>query len=207
MDRPYNQFLFFFGILLFFYCPFSLANPLIFITYYPTSSTTEMAYAIAKGTQTIPGIDVKILPIDKAHFNNVKNANGIIIGSPVYNANVAPQVQQFINTWPLNVSSYREKVGAAFVVGAGISAGEEGTQMNLIRAMMIFNFIIVGGPNWRQPFGASAITHNKLIKKESEQQHLNPEFLKRGEALGRRVAEVVLRLHNSKYHEKHKETI
>ncbi|WP_133128260.1 flavodoxin family protein [Legionella nagasakiensis] len=180
-------------------CQAAMARPVVLISYYPTSSMDVMANAIAQGVKAVSGVDVRILPIEKVTFSDVKNASGVILGSPVYNANVAPQVQQFINTWPLHDPSYKDKVGAAFVTAGEISAGEEATQMNLLRAMMIFNFIIVGGASQHQPFGASAIVNNSLIRGETPQRTINSKFLKQGEALGQRVAEIVLRLYLTKY--------
>ncbi|ETO93395.1 multimeric flavodoxin WrbA [Legionella oakridgensis RV-2-2007] len=202
MNRLLNTRIVYFILFLSFLCQSAMARPLVLISYYSTSSMDVMAQAIAQGVQAVSGVDVKVLPIEKTTFSDVKNAAGVILGSPVYNANAAPQVQQFINTWPLHDPSYKDKVGAVFVIAGEISAGEEATQMDLLRAMMIFNFIIVGGASQHQPFGASAIMDNALIRSDDPPQAVNSEFIKQGEALGQRVAEIVLRLHLTKFSRK-----
>ena len=52
----------------------------------------------------------------------------------------------------------RDKVGAAFVTAGGISAGEEAVQLAILRAMLVYNMIVVGGADWTAAFGASAVT-------------------------------------------------
>lgn len=176
-----------------------MANPQILIVYYSqTGHTATLAEAIYRGAKSVQNIDVKIASVQQTTIEDVKKADGIIIGSPVYNANIAPQVQQFINSWPLHDPSYKYKVASAFVTAGGISAGEEGAQFSLIRSLMIFNFIIVGGNNWHAPFGATAISNNPLIKNETPQDPIHPDFLKNGEALGKRVANLVFDLHQLK---------
>lgn len=176
-----------------------LANPLILIVYYSqTGHTRTLAEAIYRGAKSVENTDVKIATVEQTTIDDVKKADGIIVGSPVYNSNIAPQVQQFINSWPLKDPTYNYKVGAAFVTAGGISAGEEGAQLSIIRSMMILNFIIVGGTTWHAPFGAAAICNNPLIKNESPQDPINPEFLKSGEALGKRVSILASELYQLK---------
>jgi len=176
-----------------------IANPLILIVYYSkTGHTMTLAESIYRGAKSVDNVEVKIATIEQTTIDDVKKADGIILGSPVYNGNIAPQVQQFINSWPLHDTSYKSKVGAAFVTAAGISAGEEEAQFSIIRSMMIFNFIIVGGETWHSPFGAYAISNNPLIKNESPDAPINPEFLKYGEALGKRVSTLVFDLYQLK---------
>ena len=74
------------------------------------------------------------------------------------------------------------------MTGGGISSGEELVQTSLLQAMMVFGMIIVGGDDWKSSFGASAVTAEGTYTQE-----LNPLFLLKGEQLGKRVQEVVLR--------------
>ena len=114
-------------------------------------------------------------------------ADAIIVGSPVYNANVSPQVMQFINNWPFKGGPLKNKIGAAFVTSGGISAGEELVQLNILHSMLIFGMIIVGGDSWESAFGASAVTAEKPF---DDQDEINKKFLQKGYNLGKRVAEV-----------------
>jgi NAD(P)H dehydrogenase (quinone) len=59
---------------------------------------------------------------------------------------------------------------------------------------MVFNMIIVGGPTWDQPFGASAITGEEPFNSQTGKPVIDPKFLKKGTALGERVANITSRV-------------
>lgn len=88
----------------------------------------------------------------------------------------------------------KDKIGAAFVTGGGISSGEELAQLNILHAMLIYNMIVVGGPTWAEAFGASAVTLEAPFTDTREEPWIDPRFLTKGEALGERVAELAARL-------------
>ncbi|MCR9083670.1 MAG: flavodoxin family protein [Cyclobacteriaceae bacterium] len=177
---------------LFYFQVFSQSSkPILLITYYSQSGNTEqMAEAIAEGAQSIEGLDVKLLPIDQVQQDDLLAASAIILGSPVYNANIAPSVQEFINSWPFEGRPLKDKIGAVFSTGGGMSIGEELVMLNLMHSMLIHGMILVGGDTVESAFGASAITGEGPFDLKGE---LDPIFLKKGEALGKRVAETVLR--------------
>ena len=161
----------------------------VLVTYYSeTNNTKALAEAVAKGVKSVKGTHLVLKTIDSTTEQDLINADAIIIGSPVYNANPAPEVLAFIKKWPFKNQPLKNKIGAVFVTGGGISSGEELVQTNILNSMMIFGMIIIGGNDWQSPFGASAIT-NEANFKEPIQEH----FLLKGEALGKRVAETVLR--------------
>ncbi|MCR9135174.1 MAG: flavodoxin family protein [Alphaproteobacteria bacterium] len=152
--------------------------------------TRSMAEAVQTGAQSVKGVDVILRSVADATNEEVLAADAIIIGSPVYNANVAPEVQMFINSWPFEGAPLKNRLGAAFVSAGGISAGEETTQLSILRSMLIYGMIVVGGPDWKQAFGASGIVSEKPFR--SGKGTVNEQFLTKAEALGRRVAELAL---------------
>ena len=163
----------------------------VLIVYYSAGGHTKtMAEAVARGAESVDSTNVTLLPVEKATNEHVLAADAIILGSPVYNANVAPPMQEFINQWPFRNAPLRDKIGAAFVTAGGMSAGEEFVQMSLLRSMLIFGMIVVGGPDWNQAFGASAITGEEPFAELSKEGKISPQFLTKGEALGKRVAQL-----------------
>ena len=165
----------------------------VLIVYYSQQGHTEkMAQAVERGAKTVEFARVRLLSVQDAKNEDVLWADAIILGSPVYNANVAPPVQTFINRWPFQGAPLKDKIGAAFVTAGGISAGEEFVQLNLLKSMLIFGMIIVGGPNWTQAFGASAVTEEEPFISEKSGE-VADRFLIKGENLGRRVAEITSR--------------
>lgn len=181
-----------FLVLLFGFVPSSFAQSdnFILIIYHSESGKTKvMAEAVAKGVKEIQGVEFILKPIAEVAEKEILNASAIILGSPVYNANMAPQVQEFINSWPFDGRPLKDKIGAVFVTGGGFSIGEEAVMFNMIRSMMIHGMIIVGGEEVEAAFGASAITgEGDFAGKEIDQL-----FLKKAEGLGRRVGEMVLK--------------
>jgi NAD(P)H dehydrogenase (quinone) len=165
--------------------------PTILITYHSESGKTQaMAEAVAKGVAEVEGIDYVLKPIAEVTEDEILNASAIILGSPVYNANMTPRVQEFINSWPFEGRPLKDKIGAVFVTGGGFSIGEEATMFAMIRSMMIHGMIIVGGDELEAAFGASAITGEGDFA-EKEVQGI---FLKKAEGLGRRVGEILLKM-------------
>jgi NAD(P)H dehydrogenase (quinone) len=166
----------------------------VLIAYYSVGGDTRaMADAVARGARSVKNVAVKLVTAAEAKNADILSADAIIVGSPVYNANIAPPVQEFINRWPFEGGPLRDKIGAAFVSAGGISAGEELTQMNILHSMLIFGMIVVGGPEWTSPFGASAITMEEPFGPSQGGNKVGDHFLKKAEALGKRVAELAVK--------------
>jgi len=165
--------------------------PSVLIAYYSGSGNTQtMAEAVASGVEQVENVNYTIKRVEEVSEEEVLNASAIILGSPVYNANMAPQVQEFINSWPFEGRPLKNKIGAVFVTGGGFSLGEESVMFGMIRAMLVHGMLIMGGADTEAAFGASAITgEGDYTGKE-----VDILFLKKAEGLGRRVAELVLKM-------------
>ena len=160
----------------------------ILIAYYSkTGNTKLLADAVAKGAKSVSGIQLIIKTIEQTTHKDLLRADAIIIGSPVHNANAAPEVVKFMSEWPFAGNPLKDKIGAAFVTAGGISAGEELVQVNLLHSMMIFGMVVVGGDNWTSAFGASAITGEEVYQNKKQMDSL---FTQKGYSLGKRVAEL-----------------
>lgn len=171
-----------------------------------------MAKAIAQGAESVLTVGqweegVRLQTIETSSFDDVRNSSALILGSPVYNANVHPRVQDFINTFDFS-QDISNKIGAAFVSAGGISAGEEGTMLSIIRSMLVFRMIVVGGEDWKSAFGASAIVFEdpfglsatgsgNFFPEQCYQAEspVNRMFVQKAFGLGERVAHLALKLH------------
>lgn len=164
----------------------------ILITYHSRSGNTEkMAQAVKKGIDEYRDIAVICKTISEVSTQDLLNASAIIIGSPVYNANPSPEILSFIKTWPFDGQPLKDKLGAVFVTAGGFSSGEELVQSSLLHAMMVYGMIVMGGDDWKSSFGASGI--HEEDKYNSKQ--LDPYFLNKGYHLGKRIAEVLKKMH------------
>ena len=159
-----------------------------------------MAEAVGRGAGAVDGAAVTVLDVATATPEDVLAADAVIVGSPVYKANVAPKAQEFINSWPIRDARLHDKIGAAFATGSGLSAGEELVQTNILQSMLVCQMIVVGGPGSGQPFGASSMDEDPSGGADAKKQEglVADHYLKKGEALGKRVAELAVRLKKAK---------
>jgi len=160
-------------------------------------------------------VQVNIHTTETADSSHIITSDAIILGSPVYNANVHPDLQTWINTWDINLD-FSQKIGSAFVTAGGMSAGEETTLMGLLRSMLTFNMIVIGGDSWTAPFGASAVLDEPPFgifendanddnifnfKKEcyelknSDGVYIHPMFLEKAFGQGKRIGKIVHLFH------------
>ncbi len=168
----------------------------ILVVYYSmTGNTKQMAEAAAEGARSVKGVTVKLVSVKDARVSDAVEADGIILGSPVYNANMAIPMLKFIKRWPFKNTPMKDKIGAAFVTAGGISAGEELAMMSILHTMLMYRMIVVGGSEWQSAFGASAVTEEGPFDTALKKKGVDPYFLKKAKGLGTRVAEVVIRFH------------
>ncbi|CAB9526967.1 fgfr1op N-terminal like [Seminavis robusta] len=200
-------------------------NPVgILIVYGPEEDPWQkiMAQAIYEGCQSAASSDfalptniqLKTVASATCTFQDVLAADAVILGSSVENANVHPAVQQWIDRqWDITrVDGSNAKLGAAFVTAGGITAGQESTLNNLLKTMMVFRMILVGGETWESSFGVAAITAQAPFMPYPENddsddvalfppscylppgQLVSPMFLDQARRLGSRVANVAQKL-------------
>ncbi|WP_297337145.1 flavodoxin family protein [Algoriphagus sp.] len=170
---------------------FGFAQQHILVAYFSQSgSTQKMAEEIANGIASEDQIAL-LKPIDEVNSEDLLNAQAIIVGSPVYNGNPAPELLAFLNSWPFEGRLLKDKIGAAFCSGGGISLGEEAVLHSIHRAMLIHGMLILGGNEVESAFGASAITD------EGPFEGVDPLFLEKAKGLGIRVAQWVKKIHSS----------
>ncbi len=164
-----------------------------------TGNTRALAVAVSEGVSSVGGAQATLMRVQDVSKTELLGADAIIVGSPVLNANLAPEVQSFINSWPFEGRPLENKLGAAFVTAGGFSAGEEEVQLGILRSMLVFGMLVVGGPDWKSPFGASAVTEEAPF--ETEPRTVAEPFLRKGRALGKRVARLALDLERASRNE------
>lgn len=174
--------------------PAGAAGQNVLVVYYSaTGHTALLADAVASGARSVVGSDVRLVSVDSVSRDDLAWADALIVGSPVYSANMSPPVAEFLNSLPFN-GEMRDKIGAAFVTAGGISSGEEAVQLAILRAMLVYNMIVVGGPTWTEAFGASAVTGETPFEDTAKTASIDSIFVAKGSRLGARVAEVAKRL-------------
>eukprot|EP00567_Pseudictyota_dubia_P017751 CAMPEP_0197462562 /NCGR_PEP_ID=MMETSP1175-20131217/59395_1 /TAXON_ID=1003142 /ORGANISM="Triceratium dubium, Strain CCMP147" /LENGTH=395 /DNA_ID=CAMNT_0042998091 /DNA_START=64 /DNA_END=1251 /DNA_ORIENTATION=- len=162
--------------------------------------------AFKKHARAVTG-SVKFGTTANITFSDVLKADAVLIGSPVYNGNTHPDVQTWINYWRIE-SDLSRKIGGSFVTAGGIHSGAEGTLMSLMRSMMAFRMMVVGGDSWDSPYGVAATvyedpfgdtrrSHDFSSKCYQTNSLVHPHFLRKAWDLGERVANTTFALKNS----------
>jgi len=158
----------------------------VLVAFHSLSGNTEkMAQAVAEGARSVPETRVRVERVEKITSDVLFSSDALIVGSPVYWANMAGPVKTFFDNWQFKFGVWpefkmRNKVGAAFTTGGQESGGKEVTMLTILAAMLGNQMIIVSGGG---AFGASATT-------EGQSPGVDDDELADAQALGKRVAEV-----------------
>ena len=150
-----------------------------------TGHTEKMAEGVAEGAKGVPGTTVTLKRVGHVTAEELFSTDALIVGSPVYWANMAGEVKTFFDNWQFKFGIFpdfkmRNKVGAAFTTGGQISGGKEVTMLTILAAMLGNQMIVVSGGG---ALGASATT-------EGDSPGVDENELATAKALGQRVAEV-----------------
>ncbi|GKS59083.1 Trp repressor-binding protein [Nitrospira sp.] len=165
----------------------------VLVAYHSGSGQTEhMARGVIEGAVSVPGTKAVLKRVEQVTADELFTADALVLGSPVYWANMAGEVKTFIDNWQFKFGVWpdlklKNKVGAAFTTGGQVSGGKELTMMSILAAMLGNQMIVVSGGG---AFGASATT-------EGDSPGISEREFEDARALGRRVAEITARLHLS----------
>ena len=162
----------------------ALAQPppvTVLIVYYSLSGNTEkMARAVAEGVRQIPHATAVLKKAGEVSLDDLKNADGMALGSPTYWANMAAPMKSFIDDWWLKYkTTLIDKVGGSFAAGGGDNGGRENVLYSLNLAMMSAGMIVVGP--LEEGFGRAGV---------SALEPVGENALKQCRALGQRIATV-----------------
>jgi len=158
----------------------------ILVAYYSRrGSTQRMAEEVAVGARSVAGAEVVLKRIEEVQAQDLLDADGIAIGSPVYFGTMAAAVKAFFEDWQFRFDFYpsrplRDKVGAVFVTGGQSAGGRELAMIGMLAAMLHQWMLVLSGES---PIGASAATEIKPIAVDQTE-------LAEAHALGRRLADV-----------------
>jgi NAD(P)H dehydrogenase (quinone) len=153
----------------------------ILIVYDSRSGNTEkMAYAVAEGVRE-EDINVVIRKVDDASIDDLPNADGVILGSPVYYGLPTGKIKEFVDASVKYHGKLDGKVGGAFASSGGIHTGAETTIIALHEALLIHGMIIQG-TSGANHYGAASVGAPDDNDRENCKK------------LGKRVASLVKRL-------------
>jgi len=119
----------------------------VLISYSTKGGNTEkLANAIADGVNSVQGFKAILKRAKDTTPQDMVDADGIIIGSPVYFGTMSAEVKDLIDRSVVVRRKLKDKVGAAFTTSGHITGGKETTIFSILYAMFIHEMIIVGDP-------------------------------------------------------------
>lgn len=155
----------------------------VVVIYYDRSGNTKaMAQEIAAGA-TEAGAAVELKSSDTATVEDLRQADGIVLGSPTYYGLPAPGLLQLIEETVRCHGALEGKVGGAFASSANVAGGNETTIMALVQVLLVHGMIVQGNPVGDHYGPVSIASPDSKTKTACR-------------AYGKRVAELAHRLHN-----------
>ena len=151
--------------------------------------TEQLAAAIADGVRFVPGADLVERRVAEADPAELPGCDALILGSPNWSGMTGKLKEWFDYSGDLwETGELAGKPGAAFTAGYSRSGGIEATLLQLLHLLLGHGMIVVGLP-WSDRMRESgsyygATAHGAVTDADREQ----------GRALGRRIAELALRL-------------
>lgn len=116
----------------------------ILIVYHSKTGTTEeMAEHVKKGIEN-EGVKVTTKKVQKANIEDLKNFDGLILGSPTYYGTPAGEIEKFIDESIKYHGDLDGMVGGAFSSSANKGGGNETTIMSLLQNLLVHGMIIKG---------------------------------------------------------------
>ncbi len=113
-----------------------------------TGHTESMAKALAEGIGKVAGVEVVLRSVDDVSEQEILQADGILVGTPVYWGSLSARVKGFLDQvgGVLDEESHGEgRTGGAFCTGGAVSSGKELARLAILAAFLNMRFVAVGG--------------------------------------------------------------
>jgi NAD(P)H dehydrogenase (quinone) len=130
----------------------------ILVAYYSeTGNTAKMASSVREGAASVEGVAVTLRKVADVTDEEIRSADGIVLGSPVQWGNLSAGAKRFLDRVGEVLGKAGKTLGegrtaGVFCTAGGPSNGQEMTRLGAIAAFLAMRFVIVGGVN-DQEFG------------------------------------------------------
>ena len=119
--------------------------PSLLIVYYSRSGNTKlMADEIAEAAREVSGVEVAARPVADVTPDDLLQADGVIMGSPVYYGTMAAEIKQLIDESVCYHGKLDGKVGGAFASAGGPHGGAETTVLDIVKCLMVHGMVVKG---------------------------------------------------------------
>ena len=119
--------------------------PKVLISYFSKSGNTrKMAEAVRDGLEALQDVNVELKKVRDTTIDDLRSADGIIVGSPTYFGVMATEVKDLMDRSIQCYGKLVGKVGGAFTSSGMIGGGNETTIMSILQGFLIHGMIVPG---------------------------------------------------------------
>ena len=167
----------------------------ILVAYYSqTGNTRKLAEAVRDGAASVAGVTVVLRPVAEAGDQDIRTADGILLGTPVHWQNPAVEAKRFVDRVGEVLGKYGKQLGegraaGVFCTGGAPAAGKDLTRLAVLAAFLGMRFVAVGGVD-AEGYG----TLGPEATTGPADPGLSAKELEEGRRFGRRFAEITVRL-------------
>jgi NAD(P)H dehydrogenase (quinone) len=123
----------------------------ILVAYHSETGNTEgLAKAVRAGAASVPGVEALLRKVADATTQDIVNADGILLGTPVYWASLSPQAKSFLDRVGNSLMKARKTAGegraaGAFCTGSNFASGKELARLAILAGFLHMRFLVIGG--------------------------------------------------------------
>ena len=156
-----------------------------------TGNTRQAADWIVQGMNRVENAEAKAFTIPEVDQGFVKEASGVVIGSPSYAAQMTPDLHAWLQgcTRELGLAG---KLGGAFATEQFTHGGGETVIQSILTIEMVKGMLCYsGGGAWGMPvihLGPVGVNNNK--EKHNGMEHYKDNFILFGERFAKKAAEI-----------------
>ena len=156
-----------------------------------TGNTRQAADWIVQGMNQVEGMEAKAFTIPEVDEDFVKEARGIVIGSPSYAAQMTPDM----HAWLMSAAGklgFAGKLGGAFATEQFTHGGGEAVIQSILIMEMVNGMLCYsGGKAWGMPvIHLGPVGVNDNVEKHNGMEHYKDNFVVFGDRFAKKAAEI-----------------
>jgi NAD(P)H dehydrogenase (quinone) len=115
-----------------------------------TGNTEALAGVVRDGVASVEGVEVQLRTLDAVTDDEILQADGVLLGTPVHWATVSVETRSFLDRVGAlllkeGVLDREGRVAGAFCTGGGAAMGKEMARLTILNAFLTMRFVVVGG--------------------------------------------------------------
>ncbi len=115
-----------------------------------TGNTEKLAQAVRDGAVRAGGVEVLLRKVGEVSSEEILNADGILLGTPVHWAGLSAECKRFLDRLGQALMEAKAleregRTGGALVTGGAPSSGKELARLSILSAFLNLRFLVVGG--------------------------------------------------------------